>query len=233
MNEPQPIPSGPVDGIDDELLVAQVRAGDLAAFELLMRRYNQRLYRVARSVLHDASAAEDAAQEAWIKAYTQLDRFQAPHRFGAWLSRIAFHEALMQRRGNRRLQVVEPATIEALSNTAQGDTTMSDSDPQKLVGDAQVHALLEGGIDRLPENFRTVFVLRAVEQLSVAETAAVLEIPEATVKTRFHRARGLLREALQARIDGAQESLFGFAGHRCDRMVANVMRRLREAHKLS
>ncbi len=167
------------DKLPDVELARRVAAGSHEAFTVLMRRYNQRLYRVARSVLKDDAEAEDAVQEAYLLAYRAIGRFRGDAKLSTWLVRIVV---------TRRL--------------------------------------LESKIDELPDAFRVVFVLRALEELSVEETAAALAVPEATVRTRFFRARGLLREALSKEIDLAYGAAFAFAGARCDRIVANVMARL-------
>jgi RNA polymerase sigma-70 factor (ECF subfamily) len=219
---PLPTPAAPADAE----LVARVRGGDPGAFELLMRRYNQRLFRVTRAILRDDARAEDALQECYIKAYYRLDDFRAPHDFAAWLTRIAVNEALMARRAGWRLVAVDSETMQALAERHQESAAMHPDDPQQQTANRQLGELVEAGIDRLPDGFRAVFVLRAVEQLSVAETAAALDIPEATVKSRFHRARALLREGLLAQVDAASAGVFEFAGQRCDRVVRTVMRRL-------
>lgn len=201
----------------DEALVERVRAGDLAALEALMRRHNRLLYRTARAILRDDAEAEDAVQEAYLHAYRALDTFRGDAKFSTWLVRIAANEALMRRRRNRRGAEVVPmdGTIE-MQAQAHGEE-----------GDQMLRRLLERRIDALPDGYRAVFVLRALEELSVEETAAALELPEATVRTRFFRARALLREALAREIDLTMEDAFGFAGARCDRTVANVLARIR------
>lgn len=216
--------------IEDGALVAQVLAGDHAAFELLMRRYNQRLYRATYSILSDAQAAEDCMQEAYISAFHALGDWRKPHQFGAWLTRIAINQALMQRRGQRRLSVVEPQEAARLADVQQEAEMPSDphsgQDPQHQAANLQLRAGIEAAVLELPETFRCVFILRAVEQLSVAETAMLLDIPEATVKTRLHRARALLRERLERQLDAHCGELFEFAGYRCDRLVQAVLARL-------
>jgi RNA polymerase sigma-70 factor (ECF subfamily) len=201
----------------DEALVERVRAGDLAALEALMRRHNRLLYRTARAILRDDAEAEDAVQEAYLRAYRALDTFRGQAKFSTWLVRIAANEALMRRRRNRSGAEVVPmdGTIEM---EAQADVSQ---------GDHMLRRLLEKRIDALPDGYRAVFVLRALEELSVEETAAALELPEVTVRTRFFRARALLREALAREIDVTMENAFGFAGARCDRTVAKVLARIR------
>ncbi|HEX7045483.1 MAG TPA: RNA polymerase sigma factor [Burkholderiales bacterium] len=207
---------------DDEL-VARLRAGDASAYEPLMRRYNRRLYRVARSILRDDDAAQDAIQEAYVRAFTQLESYRTPGNFGAWLTRIAVNEALMRQRKDRRYTALEGAddTDEAATPLLSAAGT-----PEELAAGGELRRLIEAAVDRLPDGFRTVFMLRAIEQLSVEETAASLDIPVATVKTRFHRARALMQRALRRHIEAAGLKAFDFDGPRCDAIVANVLERL-------
>lgn len=214
----------------DLALVARVRAGDEAAFELVMRRHNRRLFRIARSVLRNAAEAEDVVQETWLRAFVHLDRFDGSAGLSPWLGRIALNEALGRLR--RRGRVI---SLEDHPGSGEGDATMrriesvgsEQPGPERLAGAAELRRLLESVIDALPDEFRTVFVLRAVEGMSVAETAEVLGLRPETVKTRFHRARARLREALGARLELAAPGSFEFGGARCDRIVAEVLARLR------
>jgi RNA polymerase sigma-70 factor, ECF subfamily len=197
----------------DELVVAHVLAGHIEAFETLMRRYNQRLFRAARAVLRDDAEAEDVVQDAWVRAYTHLGQFAGRASFATWVTRIAVHEAIA--RGRRRARQSALASDPATTRTPADD-----------VATRETIAALEAATDALPAPYRTVFVLRDVEGLSVAETATCLDIPEATVKTRLHRARGLMRARLDAALDVSTHGVFAFAGHRCDRIVAAVMTRI-------
>ena len=203
----------------DAELVKRVLAGDTAAMEALMRRHNRILYRTARAILRDDAEAEEAVQDAYLKAFRALDSFRAESRLSTWLVRIAANEALMRRRGRAKSAEVIP-----LSGTEEPMDTAER--PEQAAGRGELRRLLEARIDRLPEDFRAVFVLRALEDLSVEETAHALGIPEATVRSRFFRARGLLREALAREIDLAIEDAFAFAGERCDRIVAGVLAKL-------
>lgn len=198
----------------DEALVGRVLAGDLRALEALMRRYNRTLYRTARAILRDDAEAEDAVQEAYLRAYRALAGFRGESKFSTWLIRIAANEALMRRRRSAAANVVP---LEAAA----------DVQAREERGDHMLKRLLERRIDALPDDYRAVFMLRALEELSVEETAAALGIPEATVRTRFFRARGLLRESLAQEVDRGLEDAFGFAGERCDRTVAKVLERIR------
>lgn len=214
--------------LDDDALLRRIRAGDRDAFTDLMRRYNRRLYRVARSVLRDDAEAEDALQDAYLQAYRALPAFRGESALGTWLTRIVVNAALMRQRKTGRLaEVIELGADVGLDDaTLSRDRLDEPAQPELAALRAQTRRLIETGIDKLPAAFRTVFVLRAVEELTVEETAATLDIPAATVRTRYFRARAMLREALAREIDFAIEDAFGFDGARCDRIVAAVRRRL-------
>ena len=214
--------------LDDDTLLQRIRAGDRDAFTDLMRRYNRRLYRVARSVLRDDAEAEDALQDAYLQAYRALPAFRGESALGTWLTRIVVNAALMRQRKTGRLaDVIElGADFGADDAAVPRDRLDEPAQPELAALRAQTRRLIETGIDKLPAAFRTVFVLRAVEELTVEETAATLDIPAATVRTRYFRARAMLREALAREIDFAIEDAFGFDGARCDRIVEAVRRRL-------
>jgi RNA polymerase sigma-70 factor (ECF subfamily) len=216
--------------LDDDALLRRIRAGDRDAFTDLMRRYNRRLYRVARSILRDDAEAEDALQDAYLQAYRALPDFRGESALGTWLTRIVVNAALMRQRKTGRLaEVIELGAdydVEAAAPHAPDDSLGDVEQPDLAAFRGQTRRLIETGIDKLPAAFRTVFVLRAVEELTVEETAATLDIPAATVRTRYFRARAMLREALAREIDFAIEDAFGFDGARCDRIVAAVRRRL-------
>jgi RNA polymerase sigma-70 factor (ECF subfamily) len=218
-----------VDDDSDAALRQRVVDGEQAAFADLMRRYNRRLYRVARSILRDDAEAEDALQDAYIQAYRALPEFRGEASLATWLTRIVMNAALMRRRRSGRMaEVIELGADAPLEQGgATGDASTS-GQPEHAALRAQARGLIEAKIDGLPEVFRTVFILRAVEELSVEETARVLDIPEATVRSRFFRARGMLRESLAREFDFALDDAFGFDGARCDRIVSKVMDRLRE-----
>jgi len=214
--------------LSDTEIARRIAAGDRNAFELLMRRYNQTLYRTARSILRDDAEAEDAVQEAYILAYRAIGAFRGEAKLSTWLIRIVVNEAIARsRKRSRRAQIIE------LSGAQEPDADLSEENmdeaapeqPEHAAVRAQTRRLLEAKIDALPEVFRTVFVLRALEELTVEETAASLGIPVATVRTRYFRAKGLLREALAREIDFAYGDAFAFAGARCDRIVAGVLAR--------
>jgi RNA polymerase sigma-70 factor (ECF subfamily) len=220
--------------LSDVELAARAAGGDSVAFEAIMRRHNRLLFRTARSVVRDDAEAEDALQEAYLRAWRAMATFRADAKLSTWLVRIVINEALARLR--RRSAQVIPMDAEVASEPDSAEDSMQDdpdSRPERLAMRADMRRLIEARIDTLPEAFRTVFMLRAVEELSVEEVAAVLAIPEATVRTRFFRARGLLREGLSRDIDLATSDAFSFAGERCDRIVANVLARLPEGGERS
>jgi RNA polymerase sigma-70 factor (ECF subfamily) len=208
-------------GIADAELAARVASGDGAAFELLMRRHNRRLYRIAISVLRNAADAEDALQESYLAAYRAIGSFRGDASLATWLSKLVMNHCLArkrkaQRRDNIVAIVPEDSEEEAIA-PIEFDT------PDRALVRAELRELLENKVEQLPEAFRTVFMMRCVEELTVEETADLLSIPEATVRTRHFRARSLLRESLAQDIDIAEQELFGFDGERCDRIVSRVL----------
>jgi RNA polymerase sigma-70 factor (ECF subfamily) len=208
--------------LTDTELIEAVREGDLRALEALMRRHNRVLYRTARAILGDDAEAEDAVQEAYLRAYRAFCGFRGEAKLSTWLVRIVANEALMRRRRRARTAAVVP--MDAAAPSEEWNALMSDRPgPEQDASRAEMRRIIEARIDALPESYRAVFVLRALEELTVEETASVLEIPEATVRTRFFRARALLREGLAREVDRGLEEAFGFAGERCDRIVANVL----------
>jgi RNA polymerase sigma-70 factor, ECF subfamily len=206
-------------------IARQIAGGDRDQFTMLIRQYNRRLYRLARATLRDDAEAEDALQDAYLSAYHGIQNFRGDAAISTWLSRLVLNECLGRiRRGNRRSKVVPLVS----SNDEAGLVAEEPARrPERIVARAQMRGILEQKLDELPEAFRVVFVLRSVEELSVEETAEVLGIPAATVRTRYFRARGLLREALAQEIDLAERDLFEFGGSRCDRICARVLERLR------
>lgn len=202
-------------------LLSEVRAGRSDAFAGIVHLFNQRMFRIARSIIIDDDEAMDVIQESFIMAYERLDELNDPTAFGAWLSRIVRNTALLRLRSRRRYQPMDNADLEeTLTRTTPNPPECS---PERDVANMQLHRLLENSIDALPETFRTVFVLRAVEQCSVAETASILEIRKATVKTRFYRAKQLIQKQLLAYSEATGVSVHEFAGARCETVVHNVM----------
>jgi len=213
------LPASVPEGITDSALAARVAAGDGAAFELVMRRYNRRLFRVARSVLRDDADAEDALQETYLAAYRSIGSFRGDSSLATWLSKLVLNHCIARRRRELRRDNIVPIVAQETF-----DDTGDDSEaPDRALVRTQLRSLLERKVDELPEQFRTVFVMRAIEELSVEETAQLLAIPEATVRSRHFRARSLLRESLALEMDLAEQELFGFDGERCDRIVARVL----------
>jgi RNA polymerase sigma-70 factor (ECF subfamily) len=208
----------------DEEVVARVLSGETALFEILMRRYNQRLYRISRTILRDDGEAEDVMQDAYVRAYEHLNQFAGKAAFSTWLTRIAIHEALARKRRRGRME-----ELDALPN---GDvmSILKSSAPTPESGAAQteMRRILEEAIDRLPETYRTVVVLREVEEMSVAETADSLGVTDAVVKTRLHRAHSMLRKELYERARGGAADLYQFHAVRCDRVVKAVFERIRD-----
>jgi RNA polymerase sigma-70 factor, ECF subfamily len=227
MANTQPI-TLPTDASDSEL-ARRVARGETAAFEALMRRHNRTLFRTARAILRDDAEAEDALQEAYLHAYQAIGAFRGEAKLSTWLARIVANEALERLRKRARRAEILPLQ----PNAAPEDLDIPDTDmpktPEREAEREQLRRLLEAQIDSLPGDYRTVFVLRAVEEMTVPETAAVLGIPQATVRSRLFRARSLLRESLASKIDVACEDAFAFAGERCDRIVANVLKKIGQA----
>ena len=211
----------------DADLAARAANGDELAFESIMRRHNRLLFRTARSILKNDAEIEDALQEAYLRAWRALASFRADSKLSTWLVRIVINESLGRlRRGGA--QVIPLDTTIDLDEPQTEDWMEDNPDrqPERIAMRSEVRRLMEARIDTLPDAFRTVFMLRAVEELSVEEIAVALEIPQATVRTRFFRARGLLREGLARDVDLAIGDAFSFAGARCDRIVAGVLAKL-------
>jgi RNA polymerase sigma-70 factor (ECF subfamily) len=215
---------------DDAELARRIGQRDERAFEAMMRRHNRMLYRLARSILKEEADAEDAVQEAYLAAYRNIASFRGGSRLSTWLGRIVINEALARLRKQKHAAVIVPfATVERGEPRIEEDEMADDrtEPPEAAAMRAELRRLLERKIDDLPAQFRTVFVLRDVEELSVEETAECLNVAAATVRTRAFRARALLRESLAQEVGVATVNAFGFAGERCDRIVAAVLDRLR------
>jgi len=212
-------------------LASMVAAGDPGAFEVLMRRHNGALYRTARCILRDDAEAEDVVQESYLLAYRKMASFRGDASLSTWLTRIVVNEATGRlRKTRRRADIIElvpgAAGVELEEEDAMSSERNAPETPDDAALRAEARRLIEARIDALPDNLRTVFILRAVEDLSVQETSAILGIPEATVRSQYFRARGLLREALARDFDRAVDSAFSFDGERCDRIVAAVLGQL-------
>jgi RNA polymerase sigma-70 factor (ECF subfamily) len=206
--------------LSDEEVVLRVRAGETSLYELLMRRYNQRLFRVIRSVILDDGEAEDVLQDAWVRAYEHLEQFENRASFATWVTKIALYESLARVRKEKRFKTFE-----------EGEMSMDRSNadnPEEQTLRNELSEALRSAVDRLPETYRSVFVLRDVEGMSTDETAQCLELSAEAVKTRLHRSRAMLRRDLQAQFGPLTAGLHPFMGHKCDRTVARVMERIQQ-----
>ena len=218
-------PTGPteaarIEDLDDAALVERARRRDPAAFWLIIKRHNQRLHRVASGILNDDSEAEDVVQETYIHAFTHLSEFRGKARFSTWLTRIALNEALRRRRQRRRM--VDVKVLERM----EAPFSVHELDPEQAVALDDIRRFLERAVSGLPEPFRIVFVMRDVEEMSIEETALLLGLRPETVSSRLHRARRLLREALQDKLARVFTDTFLFAGAPCDRLTQAVLDRL-------
>lgn len=210
-------PPSSATALPDLLLVERARGKEVRAFETLMRRYNQRLFRIARSIVPDADIAETVVQEAYLLAFSDIERYEPTGKFGAWLARLAFNQALALRRTVRPSAVLTPP-IEPESPELAGGSTPGEAPVSRQV--------LEQAIDALPEVFRTVFVLRAIEGISGIETAACLGINETTVRTRLYRAQRRLRVDWSQHAPAERSELFELNSSRGDYIVSRVLSRL-------
>lgn len=207
----------------DGEVVARVLGGDVALFEVLMRRHNPRLYRAIRSVLRDEAEVEDAMQQAYLQAYAHLAEFQGHAAFSTWLVRIGVNEALMRLRGRDRLVPLADLRGEDGEGADLEVEDVTETGPEDAAVAREARALLEEAVDRLPLHLRTVYVLRELEQLSTAEVATALELGDEAVKVRLHRARLALRGLIAERVGHSAPEAFGFLAPRCDRVVAAVL----------
>jgi len=214
--------------MDDAALVAAVQRGDREAFRHIMRRCNQRLFRIARGVVNDDAEAEDVVQEAYAHAYEKLPTFRGDAALLTWLTRIVLNEAYGRLRRLRLVVDVEQIEASQMDNASilPFPAKFGYEDPAAAAAREQARTLIEQAIDRLPEPFRIVFVMREIENCTVEETAANLDLRPETVKTRLHRARRLLRAALHDTLSETLSDVFPFLGARCDRMTDAVMQRL-------
>ncbi len=226
MNRPVLVPTPPA-SLSDPELATRVASGDRDAIRHMLKRHNQTLFRTARAILRDDAEAEDAVQEAYMKAIAAIGDFRNDAKLSTWLVRIVVNEALGRLRRSKRAAEVIPLAGD-LPSYDEGPEAADDegSTPETLAVRGEMRRIMEARIDALPESFRAVFVLRGVEELTVEETAAALGIPDATVRTRFFRARSLLRDSLSRDLDIALGDAFHFAGERCDRITEAVMSRL-------
>jgi RNA polymerase sigma factor (sigma-70 family) len=214
--------------LDDHALVGLARSGDCDAFRHIMQRCNQRLFRIARGVVKDDAEAEDVVQAAYVHAFEKLDAFRGEAALLTWMTRIVLNEAygrLRQRRATVDVGRIETRPFDG-GQVVAFPSNFGGEDPAAVAARAQIRKLVEHAIDELPEPFRIVFIMREIEECTVAETATVLELREETVKTRLYRARRLLRVALRGALAETLKDAFPFLGSRCARMTAGVLQRL-------
>ena len=209
--------------LSDEQIVERVLAGETALYEVVMRRYNTRVYRVARAILKNDSEAEDVMQDAYVRAFQHLDQFEGRAKFSTWLARIALHEALARVHKAKRIE--EWDDMDETKQNRIGAAHVI-SNPESEAASSELRGILEQAIENLPENYRAVVMMRDVEELSTSETAECLSITEDNVKIRLHRAHGLLRKALYAKAKISTTEAFPFHASRCDRVVSRVFSEL-------
>ena len=217
--------------LSDEEVVRRVLDGETALFELIMRRYNQRLYRVARAILRDDSEAEDVMQDAYVRAYEHLGQFAGRSQFATWLTRIAIHEALARAQRRKRTDQLGTNSWSEAGIDREVDVAASALNPEEQLAVSELGRALEDAILSIPEHYRLVLMMRDVEQLSTTETAAALDLSEENVKVRLHRARAMVRKNLFVQAGNEAPRAFGFMGERCDRVVAKVMEKICAAGK--
>lgn len=220
--------ASPLAALADTEIVGRVRAGESALFEILMRRHNQRVYRMVRAVLTDEADVEDVMQQAYINAFTHLDQFEQRSQFSTWLIRIALHEAFGRRRKARvpASMVRIELDLDDEGGAFMETLTSPQADPERQAYAQELRRVLEAAVDALPETYRTVFMLRDIEGLSTSETGEALGLGEEAVKTRLHRARVMIRGTVTARIGAVAVEAFQFHAPRCDRVVAAVLARI-------
>ena len=203
------------DPLTDAEIVRRVLAGETSLFELIMRRYNQRVYRAVRAIVRDESEAEDVMQQAYVNAFSHLGQFAERSAFSTWLTRIAINEALAR---------IRPRALQLVSDEVMSEIESPSPNPEEAAMTSEIKEVVESEISALPDSYRSVFMLREVEGLSTIETAECLGLSEDVVKTRLHRARAMLREKIYRRASFG--SVFTFGQSRCDRVVAGVMERV-------
>ena len=215
--------------LDDETVISRVKQGETALFEIVMRRYNQRLYRIIRSILGTDSDVEDVLQEAYLKAYSHLGQFAGRSSFATWLTKIAVYEAMARARRGRRFQPLETAAGDGTDDERSVVELRSNlPDPEQNAAGHELKRLIEEAVDHLPDTFREVFVMREIEQMSQAETADCLGLKEETVKTRLHRARRQIETHLLNRAGQGIRTAYSFGDSRCTRIVTIVLQKIAE-----
>lgn len=207
--------------LSDDEVVRRVRAGETRLLELLFRRHGQRVYRIARAIVREDAEAADVVQETYLRAYNHLDQFAGRAKFSTWLAKIAVHSA--REHARRRTRREKMHSVSADERKPAGEPAAPSADPEKAAFGKEVKGILEAAIDALPGGYRTVFMLREIEEMSTAETAECLNLSRDIVKTRLRRARLLLQERLYASVGSLGADAFRFAGARCDRMIATLV----------
>lgn len=212
-----------LEGWSDEEIVSRVREGETALYEIIVRRYNQRLYRVARAILRDDSEAEDVMQDAYVRAFQYLHQFEGRAPFSTWLTRIAVHEALARLRARQRMQPFDEPEEHGEVEMTIAEKSL---DPEQETSRVEMARLLEEELLLLPQQYRAVLMLRDVEGLSTAETAETLGLSEENVKVRLHRGRSMMRRSLTQRMGVSAREAFPFMGTRCNRVTSAVLKRI-------
>jgi len=208
------------EGWSDEQVVSRILGGETALYELLMRRHNRRIYRIARAVLRDDAEAEDVMQDAYVRAYQHLADFEGRAKFSTWLTRIALHEALARSRRRSRFRSLD--NLEESREDTMSSLISTERNPEQEAYDRELASVLEKAILGLPEGYRLVLMLRDIEEMSTEETAECLNLSQENVKVRLHRARALLRRELFVRAGATALQSFQFHATRCDRVVQRV-----------
>lgn len=221
-----PTPAYLLEARTDEQIVDRILAGETLLFEVLMRRHNQRIYRAIRSVLHDDSECEDVMQETYVRAYEHLAQFEGRAKFSTWLTRIAVNEAIKRSIARGKLDPLDLEDFAGEGSLMPAPHADSHT-PENNVARSELAALLEESILALPVAYRTVLMLRDIEEMSTAETAQILALTDTNVKVRLHRAHELLRSELMARAGASTPQAFVFPATRCDRVVHAVFERLK------
>jgi RNA polymerase sigma-70 factor, ECF subfamily len=208
----------------DEQIIQRVKDGETFLFEIVMRRYNQRLFRVIRGILKEESETEEVMQEAYVRAYEHLHQFAGRSKFSTWLTKIAVYEAYRRRKSRQRTS--------GFDDYIEQPMTTSDRSPEQQTFDSEMRGLMEAAVDSLSNEYREVLVMRDIEGMTTSETAECLNITEDNVKVRLFRARATIRRVLFDRAGAASPSAFQFLGARCDRMVHDVLQRIQRLPKL-
>jgi len=227
----------PSENVSDHDIVAHINQGNLEAYGGIMRRYNQRMFRVARSIVTNDAAAMDVVQESHIKAFSKLSEYKGTSTFLTWLYAITRNEALMYLRKNKREVTMSIEEIHSIDDEKQNIIQLHEgikkNSPETGLENKQLQQLINNHVDSLTEDFRIVFVLRAIEQLSVKETAEILQVKEQTVKTRYFRAKRLIREKIQTYLDSVGMQVYEFDGEHCDLIIGNVLSFIQEPKNMT